>query len=553
MKLFKYSEYITEGKLELLLEANMQFSEDFLAVVAKVKSPISEKILKLYKTDVDVDTNYIDVSDKENFLEFKSDRRVETACVINRPGEIYDVLSKNLFPSFASIYNDQDGPYGETFRDYIDVDQTARIVKQLTSDDDRLSPSLRSQIDRGQSLYHIQWNFSGKNYECIIAGSGIRKGEKGVKPQEVRVGSLIQSLLKKSGEEVDGSELEDFVVKFNSEVKSRKENIFRDFQIVKGEDIRTYYLYSSYESDEHTLGSSCMRHGRCQDYLDIYVKNPNQVSMVVLFSEKNPDKIRGRAILWTNPKYGLRDLMFPKPGAKSSITQYEGKPFMDRIYINNSPDTELFKKFAKKNGFIYKKDQDYSKTGFMLGDEITEIQKIEVKIENTSFDQYPYVDTLTYYTPWSGKLNNQGGEYELNETDGGNGQECGRCDGEERVDCPECNYEGRVDCENCDGNGDNECHECDGDGRVSCSSCEGSETETCSSCDGSGEDEEGNECSNCEGSGNMTCTECDGSGKEDCFNCSGDGRRECPECDGAGSVTCGECDGDSRVDCPECQ
>ena len=547
MKLFKYSEYITESKLELLLEANMQFSEDFLAVVARVNSPISEKILKLYKTDVDVDTNYIDVSDKENFLEFKSDRRVETACIIHRPGEIYDVLSKNLFPSFASIYNDQDGPYGETFRDYIDVDQPARIVKQLTSDDDRLPLSLRSQIDRGQSLYHIQWNFSGKNYECIIAGSGIRKGEKSVKPQEVRVGSLIQSLLKKSGEEVDGSELEDFVVKFNSEVKSRKENIFRYFQIVKGEDIRNYYLYNSYESDEHTLGSSCMRHGKCQDYLDIYVKNPNQVSMVVLFSEKNPDKIRGRAILWTNPKYDTirRD--------SNDDNQYEGKPFMDRIYINNSPDTELFKKFAKKSGFIYKKDQDYSKTGFMFGDEITEIQRIEVKLENKSFNQYPYVDTLTYYTPWSGKLNNQEGEYELNETDGGNGQECERCDGEGRVDCPECNYEGRVDCENCDGNGDNECHECDGDGRVSCSSCEGSETETCSSCDGSGKDEEGNECSNCEGSGNMTCTECDGSGKEDCFNCSGDGRRECPECDGAGSVTCGECDGDSRVDCPDCQ
>ena len=539
MKLFKYTEYITESKLELLLEANMQFSTDFLSVVASVQNPIAEKILKLYKTDVDVDTNYIDVSDKENFLKFKSDRRVETACIITRPGEIYGVLSKNLFPSFATIYNEEDdGSYGETFRGYIDVDQTARIVKQLTSDDDRLTPGLKATIERGQSLYHIKWNFGDENteYDAIIGSGGIRKGEKGVKPQEVRVGSLIQSLLKKSGEEVDGSELEDFVVKFNSEVKSRKENIFQNFKIVKGEDIRKYYLYSSYESDEHTLGSSCMRHGRCQDYLDIYVKNPNQVSMVVLFSEKNPQKIRGRALLW-NVEYDKG---------------YDAV-FMDRIYINNSPDTELFKKFAKKSGFIYKKDQDYSKEGFMYDDKLTEIQRIEVKLENKSFDKYPYVDTLTYYTPWSGKLNNIEGEYELNETDGGNGGECERCDGEERVDCPECNYEGRVDCENCDGNGDNECHGCEGEGGVECSSCEGSETETCSSCDGSGEDEEGNKCSNCEGSGNMTCTECDGAGKEECFNCGGAGRRECPECDGDGSVTCGECGGDARVDCPDCQ
>ena len=531
-KILRYNNFLNESKLELLLEANMQFSTDFLVVVANVKNPIAEKILKLYTTEVDVDTNYIDLSDKENFVQFKSDKRVETACVIKDPGEIYDVLSKNLFPSSAEIYiigTDE-------FRKYISENQPARIVKKLTSDDDRLTPGLKAAIERGQSLYHIKWNFEGKEYDTIIGDGGIRKGEKAVKPQEVRVGSLIQSLLKKSGEEVDGSELEDFVVKFNSEVKSRKENIFRNFKIVKGEDIRNYYLYSSYESDEHTLGSSCMRHHKCQGYLDIYVKNPNQVSMVILFSEKNPQKIRGRALLW-NVEYDKG---------------YDAV-FMDRIYINNSPDTELFKKFAKKSGFIYKKNQDYSKEEFMYGDEITEIQRIEVKLENQSFDQYPYVDTLTYYTPWSGKLNNIEGEYELNETDGGNGQECERCDGEGRVDCPECNYEGRVDCENCGGNGGNECESCDGYGRVECSSCDGNETETCSSCDGSGEDEEGNKCSNCEGSGNMTCTDCDGCGKVECFNCSGDGVRECGECDGAGSVTCGECRGDSRVDCPDCQ
>lgn len=539
MKLFKYSEYITESKLELLLEANMQFSKDFLAVVASVKSPISEKILKLYKTDVDVDTNYIDLSDNENFLKFKSDRRVETNCIIISPGEIYDMLSKKLFPSFASICKDDDGdrPYGENWRYYFNHDQSARIVKQLTSDDDRLPTSLKDSIGRGQSLYHIKWNFGNENkeYECIIGGSGIRKGERIVTPQEVRVGSLIQSLLKKSGHKVDGSELEDFVVKFNTEVKSKKVDIYKDFEIVKGEDIRKYYLHSNYESDEYTLGGSCMRHNRCQSYLDIYVKNPEQVSMVILFSEKEtkgqeeeneetkePRKIRGRAILWTNPEYDNH---------RASEGEYKGRPFMDRVYINNSPDLELFKKFAKANKFIYKKDQDYSKDGFMFGDELTKIQRIEVKIENRSFNQYPYVDTLTYYSPWSGKLNNIEGDYELNETDGGNGSVCERCDGEERVDCYSCDGSGDVNCENCDGDGDNECHDCEGSG-----------IEECSSCDGSGEDAEGNECSNCDGAGSVNCG-----------NCEGEGRRECAECRGRSTVECVECDGAGSVDCPECQ
>jgi hypothetical protein len=232
MKLFKYSDYINESKLELLLESNMEFSKDFLAVVANVKNPIAEKVLKLYKTDVDVDTNYIDISDKENFLEFKSDRRVETACIIVNPGDIYGTLSAKLFTSFSTIYDD--APFGENFRDYIDVDQPARIVKKLTSDDDRLPVVLKSVIESGKSIYHIKWNFGDDNteYDAIIGNRGIRTGERAVKPQEVRVGSLIQSLLKKSGEEVNPSELEDFVVKFNSEVKSRKENIFKNFKIV---------------------------------------------------------------------------------------------------------------------------------------------------------------------------------------------------------------------------------------------------------------------------------------------------------------------------------
>ena len=42
MKLFRYTEYITESKLELLLEANMIFSKDFLATLFNLKNPIAE-------------------------------------------------------------------------------------------------------------------------------------------------------------------------------------------------------------------------------------------------------------------------------------------------------------------------------------------------------------------------------------------------------------------------------------------------------------------------------------------------------------------------------
>ena len=525
MKIFNYSQYINESKLELLLEANMEFSKNFLEAVADVKNPIAEKILKLYKTDVDVDTNYIGLSDKENFVEFKSDRRVETACIIVNPGDIYDRLSAKLFPNFSTIYSFGTG--GKSFRDYIDIDQPARIVKKLTSDDDRLPLSLKNFIENGNSIYHIKWNFGDKNteYDAII-GAGIRTGEKAVKPQEVRVGSLIQSLLKKSGQEVNPSELEDFVIKFNNAVKSKKENIFKDFQIIKREDIREYYLEDNYESSNHTLGGSCMRYQKCQDYLDIYVKNPNQVSMVVLFSEKEPEKIRGRALLWTDIKYKYKDIV------GKGLPDYHDKPFMDRIYVNNSKDEELFKEFAKKNGFIYKKNQDFSKYGFLFNGEETKITRLDVRLEYNSFEYYPYIDTLAYYTPHNSNLNNREGEYTLNETDGTNGEEdvCETCGGEEYIDCSRC-----------EGNCEVNCRTCDGDGEIPCSTCSGVGHETCSMCDGSGEDGEGKECENCSGTGEVSCVDCEGSGEVSCVDCEGSGEIECPECEGNGRETCPEC------------
>ena len=158
---------------------------------------------------------------------------------------------------------------------------------------------------------------------------------------------------------------------------------------------------------------------------------------------------------------------------------------MDRIYVNNSQDEELFKEFAKKNGFIYKRNQGFSKHGFLLNGEDTNIEILNVTLEYNSFEYYPYIDTLANYTPHNSNLNNYGGEYTLNETDGTNGEEegCETCDGEESVECPECYGGGEIECPYCEGNGEVDCSECGGMGK-----------EESLSCDGTGLDDEDNEC-----------------------------------------------------------
>jgi hypothetical protein len=255
--------------------------------------------------------------------------------------------------------------------------------------------------------------------------------------------------------------------------------------------------------------------------------------MVILFSEKDPEKIRGRALLWTDVKYGLRGLVFPKPGEKKETTEYDGKPFMDRIYVNNSQDEELFKEFAKKNGFIYKKNQDFSKIGFLLNGEETRIERLDVTLEYNSFEYYPYIDTLANYTPHNSNLNNYGGEYTLNETDGTNGEEEG---------CETCGGEEYIDCSRCGGGGEITCWKCDGDGETECENCRGGGQETCSMCDGSGRGEDGEtECENCSGDGDVTCGDCEGSGNITCSRCDGNADIECPECEGNGRERCPDC------------
>jgi hypothetical protein len=77
------------------------------------------------------------------------------------------------------------------------------------------------------------------------------------------------------------------------------------------------------------------------------------VSLIIL-EVLNPDKISGRAILWTDN---------------------DGNKIMDRVYTNNSPDVVLFIEFANRNNFYHKILQDSTEsTPFELNDsKITDI------------------------------------------------------------------------------------------------------------------------------------------------------------------------------------
>ena len=75
------------------------------------------------------------------------------------------------------------------------------------------------------------------------------------------------------------------------------EEMSKSFDLVAGEDIRKFYHHKSYEKGG-SLGSSCMRYDNCQEFLDIYCLNSEQIKLLVLKTTNGT--IKGRAIIWNN-------------------------------------------------------------------------------------------------------------------------------------------------------------------------------------------------------------------------------------------------------------
>lgn len=197
---------------------------------------------------------------------------------------------------------------------------------------------------------------------------------------------------------------------FVNDMKFIRSNKFSDFKIIKGEDIKKYYLGENYDSrsSSSNLGNSCMRYEKCQDYIDFYIQN--NVEMVVLFSDEEEDKIVGRAILW--------DIQF--------IDGEEvNRKFMDRIYSIYDYDIDHFKEYAKENGWLYKRYQNMDEHEQIVDtiDDSTEYRTLKTRNNIKKTEYYPYMDTMKYFYVDYGYLSNEHRDlgdnvYKLEETNG---------------------------------------------------------------------------------------------------------------------------------------
>lgn len=503
----RYLDFINES-LDFIVESNVIYSDKFRVALTKCNDAISKKLLDIENKDLNVQSNYFDVAgEKNDTVSFIPDRRAQQ--IIADKKELYRFVGNN--GGWLTHNVDSNGkifaalgyePEGEVYKPQ--SNDLGEIVKKVVSE------------SSGKTYAYVKFQSGNKgvyNSQRLQLVDDSSRQVWSTNRQEIKVGRAIRALLNVAGETFVDKDIEAFVNQYKATIDKMNDK-FSNFEVVTGDDIAYWYDNEKYSQRSGTLGNSCMASAP-SEYFEIYTSNPDKCALIIYKDPDNPERICGRALLWT-----LSD----------------GKRFVDRIYTVRDSDVQLFRDFAKDKGWYYKysnnsgsSSQAISPTGETVELDLT------ISVQSGNYDNYPYLDTLKYYTPKTGRLSNRSepGSYTLEDTGG------------EYISCGECGGSGRVTCYDCDGDGTISCRRCDGDGEVTCKGCKGEGDMDCSNCEGTGKisDDDGNEtdCNKCSGSGKTKCDDCDGDGNIECSSCDGDGDRECAECDGRGTVPCGEC------------
>ena len=212
-------------------------------------------------------------------------------------------------------------------------------------------------------------DYDRNNEKLLTLGYEDREGK--IKERLFKLNKLVK-YLGSSLSDVKSYEIEDLI-------SFLKKSDTTALTVVDGDAILDAYYCENY--DEGATMGSCMRTRSAQKYLEIYKDNPKQIKCLVLFNPEN-GKVRGRALLFKMDN---------------------GLTFMDKIYTTNKEYNSFFNTYAEENNLETGAPSD------------------SVTLENGGeYDYYPYMDTFTFYTPDTGVLSNDDGEFELQDTQGGN-------------------------------------------------------------------------------------------------------------------------------------
>lgn len=368
----EYKEFLSEKLLleSLILESNVVYSPKFKNVLSKMKdNNLSKTLLEVENQDLDITANFFDLKiDNDNVVTFTNDRAAQSILRLDKEMVLWNgnrgawltnsEANQNIFrrlnytapPIGTPVYQPTRTEIGEVISKWqsVKTGKTWAYVK----------------FEGGEGVYNQE--------RLKNAHDELKKKVFVSSRQEVRIGRAIRTILNAKGITFTDAEIESFVNEFRS-ILSVMNDVFSRFEIVDGEDLLFWYKRANYEFPRMgNLGSSCQAVGR-EDWLEIYIDNPDTVKLLILKSFDSPDKILGRALLWN-----LED----------------GRKLMDYIYVSKDSDKGVFKEYARSKGYIIREESNENWVAYL-------------KPKPGGYESYPSIDTMRYWDRESGKLSNR--------------------------------------------------------------------------------------------------------------------------------------------------
>ena len=395
MSILRYNDYISEKMAyEMILESKVVYSKKFINLLSKMKSnKLAKELLNLYSKEVDTLTqNYIDITDEKDAVSFTPDRKVKELTK-DKP-ETWKVTDSQRYLTKSDRNNKIFEALGYDKAKYeCWAPQTDTVGLILSETVSRSSGKIYVMFQEYTTTGEPRIGVMNKEGLELSDGEDMRIWSTSRNP--IKIGRLVRAILNAAKITFVDKDIEDFTNTYKATYDFAKDAL-RQFDIVKGDKIAYWYSQDNYVDGGGSLNNSCMADVDTSDYFDIYTQN-SQVSLVILYGDEgaiSDDKysselIKGRAILWD--------------------CKIDGQPvkFMDRVYTTHDSDVELFKQFAEKNGWWYKRSQSMEPNEKLTNG--SEIKKavIIADLNDTDFDYYPYCDTMCYIDSSSGVVSNQ--------------------------------------------------------------------------------------------------------------------------------------------------
>ena len=394
MSILRYSDYVLEKMAyDMILESKVIYSKKFINLLIKMKTnKLSKELLNLYSKEVDdLTQNYIDITDEKDAVSFTSDKKVQKLTK-DKP-ETWMVTDSGKYLTKSDRNNKIFEALGYDKVKY----------ECWSPEKDAVGLILSEAVSKSGKIYVMfqEYKLTGEPRIGVMNKEGLKLSDDedmrvwSTSRNPIKIGRLVRAILNAAKIKFVDKDIEDFTNTYKATYDFAKDAL-KQFDIVKGDEISYWYAESSYVGGGGSLNNSCMAHVETSEYFDIYTQNP-QVSLVILYGDTgvingdkySDDKIKGRAILWD--------------------AKLDGIPvkFMDRIYTTHDADVELFKQFAEKNGWWFKKRQSMEPNEDFTDGNSSKKGKIKVNLDDTDFEYYPYCDTVCYIDTNTGIASNK--------------------------------------------------------------------------------------------------------------------------------------------------